>query len=166
MRCGVHLRSDTAVVPRSQGRGRQTRGVRDDVGIESPVAHPLQDRQFRWFFLGRLVSMTGSSMVWVALTFAILEASGSAGDLGVVLAAYTVPLGLFQLFGGALADRFSRSAVLVTSHLGAALTQGAMATLLLTGWPSSPVSRRSTERCRRSPARRWSGSCRSSCRDR
>ncbi len=103
-----------------------------DVGTAA-VAHPLKDPQFRWFFLGRLVSMTGSSMVWVALTFAILEASGSAGDLGIVLAAYTVPLGLFQLFGGALADRFSRSAVLVSSHLGAALTQGAMATLLLTG---------------------------------
>jgi MFS family permease len=105
-------------------------------GTESEAAaptHPLGDRQFRWFFTGRLVSLTGSSMVWVALTFAILEASGQAGDLGLVLAAYTVPLGLFQLFGGALADRLSRSTVLVASHLGAALTQGAMATLLLTG---------------------------------
>jgi MFS family permease len=129
---GVHPGSDVVVVPRSHGPGRQNRGVSADVGT-AVVAHPLQDRQFRWFFLGRLVSMTGSSMVWVALTFAILEASGSAGDLGIVLAAYTVPLGLFQLFGGVVADRFSRSAVLVVSHLGAALTQGVMATLLLTG---------------------------------
>ncbi len=128
----VHPRSDAVVVPRSHGARRQNRGV-TDVGSAAPVAHPLQDAQFRWFFAGRLVSMTGSSMVWVALTFAILEASGWAGDLGLVLASYTVPLGLFQLFGGALADRFSRSAVLVLSHLGAALTQGAMATLLLTG---------------------------------
>jgi MFS family permease len=50
-----------------------------------------------------------------------------------VLASYTVPLGLLQVFGGAAADRFSRSAVLVVSHLGVALTQGVMATLLLTG---------------------------------
>ena len=42
-------------------------------------------------------------MVWVALTFAVLEASDSAGDLGIVVASYTVPLALFQLFGGALA---------------------------------------------------------------
>jgi hypothetical protein len=106
------------------------------MSAETPIAvpvHPLGNRQFRWFFAGRLVSLTGSSMVWVALTFAILEASGSAGDLGIVLASYTVPLALFQLFGGALADRFSRSAVLVGSHLGSALIQGAMATMLLTG---------------------------------
>jgi MFS family permease len=89
--------------------------------------------QFRWFFAGRLVSMTGSAMVWVALTFAVLESSGSAADLGVVLASYTVPLALFQIFGGALADRFSRSAVLVLTHLGAALTQGLLAVVILTG---------------------------------
>jgi hypothetical protein len=106
------------------------------MSAETPIAvpvHPLGNRQFRWFFAGRLVSLIGSSMVWVALTFAILEASGSAGDLGIVLASYTVPLALFQLFGGALADRFSRSAVLVGSHLGSALIQGAMAAMLLTG---------------------------------
>jgi MFS family permease len=69
----------------------------------------------------------------VALTFAVLEASDRTSDLSIVVASYTVPLALFQLFGGAVADRFSRSAVLVVSHLGAAVTQGVMATLLLTG---------------------------------
>ena len=129
----VHLGSDTAVVPRSQRTGRQTRGVSDDVGTEAPVAHPLKDRQFRWFFAGRLVSMTGSSMVWVALTFAILEASDRTSDLSIVVASYTIPLAGFQLFGGAIADRFSRSAVLVATHLGSALTQATSALLLLTG---------------------------------
>jgi MFS family permease len=97
------------------------------------VAHPLRDPQFRWFFAGRLVSLTGSSMVWVALTFAVLEASDSTTDLSIVVASYTIPLTLFQLVGGAAADRFSRSAVLVASHLGSALAQSATAVLLLTG---------------------------------
>jgi hypothetical protein len=97
------------------------------------VAHPLRDRQFRWFFAGRLVSMTGSSMVWVALTFAVLEASDRTSDLSIVVASYTIPLAAFQLFGGAAADRFSRSTVLVVSHLGSAGTQGVSAVLLLTG---------------------------------
>ena len=77
--------------------------------------------------------MMGNSMVWVALTFAILEASDRTSDLSIVVASYTVPLALFQLFGGAIADRFSRSAVLVATHLGSALTQGTSAPLLLTG---------------------------------
>ncbi|GAA3177123.1 MFS transporter [Blastococcus jejuensis] len=116
--------------------GRERTGRLGPVSAESPpaaVAHPLGDPQFRWFFAGRLVSMTGSSMVWVALTFAILEASDRTSDLSIVVASYTVPLALFQIFGGAAADRFSRSAVLVGSHLGSAVTQGISAVLLLTG---------------------------------
>jgi hypothetical protein len=107
--------------------------VSADAETPTAVAHPLRDPQFRWFFAGRLVSMTGSSMVWVALTFAILEASDRTSDLSIVVASYTVPLALFQLFGGAVADRFSRSTVLVVTHLGGAVTQGTSALLLLTG---------------------------------
>ena len=66
------------------------------------AAHPLADRQFRWFFAGRLVSLLGSSMVWVALTFAILEASGSAADL--VADVLGVALGLLAWAGLARAD--------------------------------------------------------------
>ena len=78
-------------------------------------------------------------MAPVALAFAVLDASGSAHDLGVVLAAHMFPLLAFLLLGGAVADRFSRRTVLVASHLGAALTQGAVATLLLTGRYSLPL---------------------------
>jgi MFS family permease len=107
-------------------------------GAESPeragaVGHPLEDPQFRWFFAGRLVSLTGSSMVWVALTFAVLQASDSTADLSIVVASYTIPLTVFQLVGGAAADRFSRSTVLVVSHLGSGAAQATSAALLLTG---------------------------------
>ena len=71
-------------------------------------------------------------MAPVALAFAVLDASGSATDLGVVLAARMVPLLAFLLVGGAVADRFSRRMVLIVSNLGSALTQGAVAVLLLT----------------------------------
>jgi MFS family permease len=69
----------------------------------------------------------------VALTFAVLEASDSTTDLSIVVASYTIPLTLFQLVGGAVADRFSRSTVLVASHLGSAAAQASAAALLLTG---------------------------------
>ncbi|WP_052230198.1 MFS transporter [Streptomyces sp. CT34] len=89
---------------------------------------------FRWFLAGQTVSLLGSAMAPVALTFAVLDAaSGSAGDLGVVQAARMVPLLTFLLVGGATADRFGRRKVLVAANLGAALTQGAVAWLLLTG---------------------------------
>jgi MFS family permease len=88
---------------------------------------------FRWFFAGQSVSLLGSSMAPVALAFAVLDASGSAGDLGIILTAYMVPLLVFLLVGGATADRFPRRTVLVAANLGSALTQGGVAALLLTG---------------------------------
>ncbi|MFE9424665.1 MFS transporter [Kitasatospora sp. NPDC006697] len=93
---------------------------------------PFQSAAFRWFFAGRLVSMLGSSMAPVALAFAVLQYARSAGDLGIVLAARSVPMLVFLLLGGAVADRIKRSTVLVVSNLGAALTQGGAAALLVT----------------------------------
>jgi hypothetical protein len=88
---------------------------------------------FRGFFFGRLVSLLGSSMTPVALALAVLNASGRPTDLGVVLACQIIPQLALLLVGGAVGDRFSRRAVLVVANLGAGLTQGGMAVLLLSG---------------------------------
>lgn len=72
-------------------------------------------------------------MAPVALAFAVLDASGRAEDLGMVLAARMVPLLALLLVGGATADRFSRRTVLVAGNLGSGLTQGMVAALLLCG---------------------------------
>ncbi|MFF3359732.1 MFS transporter [Streptomyces sp. NPDC002917] len=93
----------------------------------------LRQSDFRWFFAGRLVSLLGSSMAPVALAFAVLNASGRAGDLGIVLAAHMVPLLGFLLVGGATADRVSRRTVLIAANLGSGLTQAMVAALLLSG---------------------------------
>jgi MFS family permease len=94
---------------------------------------------FRGFFFGRLVSLLGSAMAPVALAFAVLDASGRAGDLGVVLAAQIVPHVVLLLVGGAVADRFPRRAVLVVANLGAGLTQGCVAAVLLTDHYNLPL---------------------------
>jgi len=93
----------------------------------------IRQKDFRWFLTGQLVSLLGSSMAPVALAFAVLDASGSASDLGIILAAHMLPLLAFLLVGGAVADRFSRRTVLVAGSLGSGLTQGGVALLLLTG---------------------------------
>jgi MFS family permease len=94
---------------------------------------PLRSARFRWFFAGRTASLLGNMMVPVALAFAVLDLTGEASDLGLVLAARSIPMVVFILLGGVVADRMSRSQLLRLSHLGAALTQGAVAVLLLTG---------------------------------
>ncbi|MGZ4443686.1 MAG: MFS transporter [Nocardioidaceae bacterium] len=93
---------------------------------------PLRDRRFAWYYTARLVSTTGSMMAPVALAFAVLGIDRSASALGQVLAARTIPMVLLLLFGGVLADRFDRSAVMKVSNLLSALTGGAVAALVLT----------------------------------
>ncbi len=94
---------------------------------------PLRDRRFATYYVGRFISQVGSSMAPVALTFAVLDLSDSASALGQVLAARSIPMVVFLLIGGVVADRFSRSVVMQLSHLLSALTQGMVAVLLLTG---------------------------------
>ena len=94
---------------------------------------------FRGFFLGRLVSLLGSAMTPVALAFAVLGASGRPGDLGVILACQITPQLALLLVGGAAGDRFSRRKVLVAANLGAGLTQGGVAAVLLSGHYSLPL---------------------------
>jgi MFS family permease len=79
------------------------------------------------------VSLLGKAMAPVALAFAVLEASRRDSDLGLGLAARTGPFVIFSLFGGVLADRYPRDKVAVLGHLGAAMTQGFAALLLIEG---------------------------------
>jgi len=104
-------------------------------GSDRPLAIPA----FRWFLAGRLVSLLGSGMAPVALALGVLQESGRPGDLGVVLASHVVPQLALLLVGGAVADRLSRRTVLVAANLGAGLTQGAVAAVLITGHYSLPV---------------------------
>ncbi|WP_116206459.1 MFS transporter [Amycolatopsis circi] len=94
---------------------------------------PLRHRAFAIFYTGRLVSLLGSAMTPVALSFAVLGGSHSATDLGIVLAAGIVPRLAFLLVGGAVGDRFPRNRVLRLSNLGAGAAQLIAAAILLTG---------------------------------
>jgi MFS family permease len=92
----------------------------------------LRERNFRLFFIGQATSQLGTGMVPVALSWAVLELTGSVSDLGFVLAAQTVPLVLFLLVGGTVADRLPRRAVMLVSDSARCVTQGLLAALLLT----------------------------------
>ena len=93
----------------------------------------LGDRRFAWYFAARTISIAGSSMAPVALTFAVLELTGSAGALAQVLAARTATMVVFLLVGGVVSDRMSRTSVMQMSHALTFLTQGLAAALFITG---------------------------------
>jgi MFS family permease len=94
---------------------------------------PLRERNFRFYFASRTVNMLGSLMATVALAFAVLEITDDPAALGQVLAARTIPMVALLLWGGVIADRFPRELVLQFSNLASAVSQGAIAALVITG---------------------------------
>ncbi|MEU9035027.1 MFS transporter [Streptomyces sp. NPDC048352] len=82
-----------------------------------------------------VVTNLGSHGALIAASFAVLEAGGSGADVGLVAAARTLPLVLFLLVGGALADRLPRHHVMVAANALNCLSQAAFAVLVLAGEP-------------------------------
>ena len=91
----------------------------------------LQEREFRLFFTGQLVSLLGDAVTPFALAWAVLDLTGSARDLGFVIAAKTAPLVVFLLVGGVFADRLPRRGVMITADVARLAVQAATAALLL-----------------------------------
>ncbi len=91
----------------------------------------LQEREFRLFFTGQLVSLLGDAVTPFALAWAVLDLTGSARDLGFVLAAKIAPLVIFLLVGGVFADRLPRRGVMLTADVARMAIQATTAALLL-----------------------------------
>lgn len=95
-------------------------------------------RDFRLVFGAALVSLLGDGIVPVALAFAVLDLTGSATDLGIVLAARTVAVVSSLLVGGVVADRVSRRTVMMCADVARLAAQGAIALLLVSGHATVP----------------------------
>ena len=93
----------------------------------------LRHRDFRLLFWGQAASSFGSNAVDVAMAIYITRSTGSATDLGLILAAQTIPLVLLVLFGGVWADRLPRHRVMIASDLVRAAVHAILAVLILTG---------------------------------
>ncbi|MBY0175288.1 MFS transporter [Curtobacterium herbarum] len=94
---------------------------------------PLRSAPFRWLLAARTTSILGNAVAPIALAFAVLDLTGSAADLGLVVASRSVANVAVLLFGGVIADRLPRDVVLVGTSFAAAVTQGAVAALVVTG---------------------------------
>jgi MFS family permease len=93
----------------------------------------LQESQFRLLWLGRVSSSVGDSLIGVALAFAVLELSGSATELGLVLALFTISRVALTLVGGVFADRLPRREVMLVCDGVRAMVEAFTAAMLLTG---------------------------------
>lgn len=95
----------------------------------------LRERNFRLYFVGQLTSWIGTGMTMVALAFAVFRSDRSATALGIVLMAGTVPLAVFILVGGVIADRVGRRRVMLGSDVLRGMAQAALGAWVLTARP-------------------------------
>jgi MFS family permease len=97
------------------------------------AADLLPDPNVARLAAARFISTFGTAMAPVAMAFGVLDLTGSPSMVGVVLASQTAAQVAVQLFGGALADRWSRQRLMVGAELLAATSQTTMAALLFAG---------------------------------
>ncbi|MFI6574343.1 MFS transporter [Nocardiopsis sp. NPDC050513] len=105
------------------------------VGVLLPLRHPA----FRALALGRSLMFLGNGMASVAVAFAVLDATGSLVNVGLVVGARSLANVCLLLLGGVVADRVPRSLVLRGGCVLAAGSQAVLAAALLTGTASLPV---------------------------
>ncbi|WP_017592573.1 MFS transporter [Nocardiopsis potens] len=100
---------------------------------------PLRHRPFRALAAGRTLLYFGNGLATVALAFAVLDATGSVAQLGLVVGARSLANVLLLLAGGVLADRMPRGLLLCGACAVAAGSQGLLAASLLLDAASLPL---------------------------
>jgi MFS family permease len=93
----------------------------------------LQYRDFRLFWVGQLISLTGTWIQSVAQQWLVLELTGSAFKLGLVTTVQFTPLLLLSLVGGAIADRFPKRDLLLATQVVSLILALGLGILVKTG---------------------------------
>jgi len=102
--------------------------------MKSSLWRSLRHRNYRLYLTGQLVSVCGTWMQQVALSWLVYRLTGSATLLGVVGFASQIPIFALGAIGGAISDRHSCHRVAVWTQC-AALAQALVLSLLtLLGW--------------------------------
>ncbi|HEU5440899.1 MAG TPA: MFS transporter [Ktedonobacterales bacterium] len=118
---------DTAAgeTPAGAAAGRAGKGL-------PRVASALRHRNYRLYWGGQIVSLTGGSMQAIGQAWLVLELTQSAFQLGVVGALQFLPVLLFSVFGGVVADRWPKRRIVFVTQSAAMLQAFALWALIAT----------------------------------
>jgi MFS family permease len=93
----------------------------------------FEERDFRVYWLGQLLSVTGTWMQQVAQGWLILQLTGSPFYLGLAVAARSIPVLILVVPAGIIADRFDRRKIIVATSIVAMLASGLLGVLAVLG---------------------------------
>ncbi len=99
---------------------------------KTPGSVSLRYRDFRLYWTGQVISVSGQQMSWVAQGWLIYELTGSKLLLGAAGLAQAIPSTLLTLLGGVAADKFDQRRLLMGIQVMQMLLLSILATLCVT----------------------------------
>ena len=93
----------------------------------------LEVRDYRLFLSAQIVATTGLWMQRIAQDWLVLELTGSVTAVGIAVALQFLPVLLFGLFGGVIADRYPKRTLLLITQSLATLMAVTLGVLALSG---------------------------------
>jgi MFS family permease len=97
---------------------------------------PLREhREFRLLWVGQVVSGMGNQITRIALPFQVFVLTGSTLAIGALVLAQLIPILVFSLGAGSVADAVDRRRLLLVTQTGMALTSLALVALALIPTP-------------------------------
>jgi MFS family permease len=120
----------------SGARRRRFAGAR---GLVIDLEPLRRDPDFRRLWTGQAVNIIGSQITRVTLPYQVFVHTGSMAALALLTLVQLIPIMLFSLSGGAIADAFDRRRVLLVTQVGLAATSLALVALSLQSQMSMPA---------------------------
>ena len=123
------------------GNGRDGRGVATAVSGRGGLRGTLRTtfastayRDFNWLWLGQMTHAFALWLEQIARPLLILELTGSATQLGLVILTRTIPAVILGMVAGVIADNFNRRTVLIATKVVVLVLSVVFAILVVTGW--------------------------------
>lgn len=96
------------------------------------IASILTVRNFRLFFIGQVVSVSGTWMQRVAQSWLVLDLTGSGTAVGIVTSLQYIPILVLAPYGGLLADRIDKRKILFVTQSVSGLLAVVLGLLVIT----------------------------------
>ncbi|MFH8346742.1 MFS transporter [Streptomyces sp. NPDC018045] len=132
--------ADSAPAPNSDDTTVTDAATAPPTGTKGTAAEPrggmfrsLRVRNYRLFATGQVVSNTGTWMQRIAQDWLVVSITGSSAAVGITTALQFLPMLLFGLYGGVIADRVSKRGLLLITQAAMGLTGLVLAVLTLSG---------------------------------
>ena len=98
----------------------------------SDIVSVIRIRNFTWLWVGSLGSSFAMNMQIIARGWYVYDLTSSAVDLAWVTVSFMLPTVLFSLYGGVIADRFSKKKIIVYAQAMNFIATAIMAMIIIT----------------------------------